>query len=112
MSVASSYWVTVTTESAAHDAYAETASILFQGLSDLLSNGDTITHLVGPATACHSEMHVSRTDQAQVQARILVDLLGERRLDINKPKLTKLVRGLLPFAVKVQKQRVAADEPA
>ena len=119
MAVRTTYFVTVLTDDAYTTAdYAVTAGQLVNALQYACGTDEAIAAITkskAPIESCSVEVEVKQHDEAQgsvcqIVARAIVELRGEAKVDLLKPKMHAALREKLSFNVKLQKRAVPADQ--
>ena len=121
MAVRTTYFVTVLTDDAYTTAdYAVTAGQLVNAIQYACGTDEAIAAITkskAPIESCSVEVEVKQHDESQVAehtcqvvARAIVELRGEAKVDLLKPKMHAALREKLSFNVKLQKRAVPADQ--
>lgn len=112
----STFWVTVSTEDTVKiPDYTSAAAALVDVLQTIFGDRGSIATVTGSnsITDATTEVEVRRDESRNgtVTARALFEVEAPGRVQLQKPKLTALIRAQLPFSVKVHKSVVRDDSP-
>lgn len=103
----STYWITFVATSS---DYESSSKQMMEGLRAVFTHTESLKEITkAELTAVSTEVEIKEEGSGLI-ARVLFDAEAESKVQLDKTKVTQLVRAQLPFAVKVQKRVVPQEE--
>ena len=87
------------------DQYNDEADTMVNVLKSVLTDAERMAELTkAEITSCHSEIDV--TQAATLVGRALVDIEADKKVQIDKTKLSAMFRKVAPWKIKIEKRAV------